>query len=80
MKDFPQASVLIEGHCDERGTIEYNMALGERRAYAVRSYLAGLGVEESRFRTVSFGKERPKVAGQSEKSWFANRRCEFKLQ
>jgi peptidoglycan-associated lipoprotein len=80
MKAFPQATVRIEGHCDERGTIEYNIALGERRAYAVKSYLVGLGVDESRFGTVSFGKERPKVQGQSEKSWFANRRCEFKLQ
>jgi peptidoglycan-associated lipoprotein len=80
MKSNPQASVLIEGHCDERGTIEYNFALGERRAFAVRSYLVGLGANESNFRTVSFGKERPKIDGHGEKSWFANRRCEFKLQ
>jgi len=80
MRAFPDARVLIEGHCDERGTIEYNMALGERRAFAAKSYLAGLGVSESRFATMSFGKERPKVTGSSEKSWFANRRCEFKLQ
>jgi len=80
MKAFPEASVLIEGHCDERGTIEYNMALGDRRAFAARSYLVGLGVGEARFRTISYGKERPKVLGESEKSWFQNRRCEFKLQ
>jgi len=80
MRAYPQASVRIEGHCDERGTIEYNLALGERRAYAAKSYLVGLGIGESRFGTVSYGKERPKVAGQSEKSWFVNRRCEFKLQ
>jgi peptidoglycan-associated lipoprotein len=80
MKAFPDARVRIEGHCDERGTIEYNQALGERRAFAARSYLAGLGVSESRFSTISYGKERPKVAGDSERSWFQNRRCEFKLQ
>jgi peptidoglycan-associated lipoprotein len=80
MKAFPEANVRIEGHCDERGTIEYNMALGERRAFAARSYLAGLGIEDSRFSTVSFGKEKPKEFGNSERSWLANRRCEFKLQ
>jgi peptidoglycan-associated lipoprotein len=80
MKAFPTARVLIEGHCDERGTIDYNQALGERRATAARTYLANLGVDSSRFSTVSYGKERPKVTGSSEKSWFANRRCEFKLQ
>jgi peptidoglycan-associated lipoprotein len=80
MKAFPDAKVLIEGHCDERGTIEYNMALGERRAFAARSYLAGLGIDDSRFSTVSFGKERPKEFSSSEKSWLINRRCEFKLQ
>ena len=80
MRAFPDARVRIEGHCDERGTIEYNIALGERRAFAVRSYLAGLGISESLFSTISYGKERPKVTGSSEKSWFANRRCEFKLQ
>ncbi|MDR2562188.1 MAG: OmpA family protein [Holophagales bacterium] len=80
MKAYPDAKLIIEGHCDERGTIEYNMALGERRAFAARSYLVGLGVSETYFRTISYGKERPKVGGESEKSWFQNRRCEFKLQ
>jgi peptidoglycan-associated lipoprotein len=80
MKAYPEVGILIEGHCDERGTIEYNIALGERRAFAARSYLAGLGVSESRFSTRSYGKERPKVTGDSERSWFQNRRCEFKLQ
>jgi len=80
LKAYPDARLIIEGHCDERGTIEYNMALGERRAFAARSYLVGLGVSETTLRTISFGKERPKVAGDSEKSWFQNRRCEFKLQ
>ena len=80
MNAYPDASVRIEGHCDERGTIEYNMALGERRASAARSYLVNLGVSASRFSTVSFGKERPKVVGSDERSWLVNRRCEFKLQ
>jgi len=80
MKAFPQAKVQLEGHCDERGTIEYNIALGERRAHAAKSYLAGLGVVEDRLSTISYGKERPKVQGKNEESWLINRRCEFKLQ
>lgn len=80
MKAFPQAKVQLEGHCDERGTIEYNIALGERRAHAAKSYLAGLGVAEDRLSTISYGKERPKVQGRDEESWLINRRCEFKLQ
>jgi peptidoglycan-associated lipoprotein len=80
MKAFPDARVRIEGHCDERGTIEYNMALGERRAFAAKSYLVGLGIDDSRFSTLSFGKEKPKEFGSSERSWLVNRRCEFKLQ
>lgn len=80
MRAYPDARVRIEGHCDERGTIEYNMALGERRAYAAREYLVTLGVSSSRFSTISYGKEMPKVTGSNERSYFANRRCEFKLQ
>jgi peptidoglycan-associated lipoprotein len=80
MRNFPQARVRIEGHCDERGTIEYNMALGERRAFAAKNYLVNLGIADSRFTTQSFGKELPKVFGSNERSWFANRRCEFKIQ
>jgi peptidoglycan-associated lipoprotein len=80
MNAFPEAGVNIEGHCDERGTIEYNMALGERRAVAARSYLVSLGINEGRFNTISYGKERPKEFGNNERSWLANRRCEFKLQ
>jgi peptidoglycan-associated lipoprotein len=80
LKGFPQAKVQIEGHCDERGTTEYNLALGERRAYAAKSYLAGLGVAEGRLATITYGKERPKVQGKDEESWLVNRRCEFKLQ
>jgi len=80
MKAFPEASVRIEGHCDERGTVEYNMTLGEKRAQAAKSYLVGLGINDARFSTISFGKELPKYPGHDEKSWFGNRRCEFKLQ
>jgi len=80
MKKFAQANVKIEGHCDERGTVEYNLALGERRAAAAQAYLTNLGVAAGRLSTISFGKERPKVEGHSEASFLANRRAEFKLQ
>ena len=80
LKAFPQAKLQLEGHCDERGTIEYNLALGERRAHAAKSYLAGLGIAEDRLATISYGKERPKVTGKNEETWLVNRRCEFKLQ
>ena len=80
LKNYAQAKVQIEGHCDERGTIEYNLALGERRAHAAHAYLLGLGVAENRLSTISYGKERPKVQGSDEQSYFVNRRCEFKLQ
>jgi len=80
LKAFPEASIRIEGHCDERGTVEYNMTLGEKRAQAAKSYLVGLGINDARLTTISFGKELPKFAGHDEKSWFGNRRCEFKLQ
>jgi len=80
MKAYPQAKVQIEGHTDERGTVEYNLALGERRAHAAQSYLVGLGTPEPRLSSISFGKERPKVQGKDEETWLINRRCEFKLQ
>lgn len=80
MKAYAMAKVQIEGHCDERGTVEYNLALGERRAFATQSYLVGLGTPESRLSTISYGKERPKVQGKDEETWLVNRRCEFKLQ
>lgn len=66
--------VTVEGHCDERGTREYNLALGERRANAVKSYLMALGVPVSRLSTISYGKERPAVVGNGESSWSQNRR------
>lgn len=80
LKAYPEAKLQLEGHCDERGTVEYNLALGESRANATKKYLAGLGVSEDRLATISYGKERPKVQGKDEESWLVNRRCEFKLQ
>lgn len=69
--------VTIEGHCDERGTDEYNLALGERRAKAVAAYLTNLGVKTERIATISFGEEKPKVQGSDEAAWSKNRRAEF---
>ncbi|MBJ26769.1 MAG: peptidoglycan-associated lipoprotein [Rhodospirillaceae bacterium] len=74
LKLFPDVSITIEGHCDERGTREYNLALGEQRASAVRSYLIALGVEAQRLNTISYGKERPYALGHDEESWKSNRR------
>lgn len=70
----PGVTVTIEGHCDERGTREYNLALGERRADATRNYLISLGVKPSRISTISYGKERPDVIGSSDSAWAKNRR------
>jgi peptidoglycan-associated lipoprotein len=69
--------VTVEGHCDERGSTEYNLALGERRANAVKRYLVDLGVPSSNLRTVSFGEERPAVQGHDESAWRYNRRADF---
>jgi peptidoglycan-associated lipoprotein len=80
LKEKGTWKVLIEGHCDERGSNEYNLALGEQRALAAKRYLVSLGVEESRFQTVSYGEERPADPGQSEASWAANRRAEFRVE
>jgi len=71
--------VKIEGHCDERGTVEYNLALGERRAKAAQKYLSALGISADRTSTVSYGEERPADPGKSEAAWAKNRRDEFKL-
>jgi peptidoglycan-associated lipoprotein len=71
--------VTIEGHCDERGSEEYNLALGERRANAVKRYLTTLGVPESKLDTVSFGESRPGVQGHDESAWRWNRRAEFRV-
>jgi peptidoglycan-associated lipoprotein len=70
-------AVTIEGHCDERGSTEYNLALGERRAAAVKRYLVDLGVPSSKLRTVSFGEDRPAVQGHDESAWRYNRRADF---
>ncbi|MCB9664731.1 MAG: OmpA family protein [Alphaproteobacteria bacterium] len=73
------ARVRVEGHCDERGTIDYNLALGDRRAEAVAAWLAARGVPRARLETISYGEERPAVSGQSEASWAKNRRAEIRL-
>jgi len=73
-KQFPQMRLTIEGHCDERGTREYNLALGERRANTIRQYYLANGVAANRVKTVSYGKERPAVQGSNENAWAANRR------
>ena len=70
----PTLTVTIEGHCDERGTREYNLALGERRAAAARDYLLAQGVDPARIKVISYGKERPAMAGSNEESWAKNRR------
>jgi peptidoglycan-associated lipoprotein len=75
----PGVQVRIEGHADERGSTEYNLALGQRRAESVRAYLAGFGIDADRFGTVSFGKERPLTEGTGEDSWSRNRRAEFTI-
>jgi len=67
--------VTIEGHCDERGTRDYNIALGERRANAAKNYLASLGIDAGRITTVSYGKERPAALGSDEAAWAQNRRA-----
>ncbi len=74
----PEDMVMVEGHCDERGTIEYNLALGEQRAQAVKTYLVDAGVAEGRIETVSFGEEQPAVMGGDESAWSQNRRAESK--
>jgi peptidoglycan-associated lipoprotein len=77
LKKYPSWVVSIEGHCDERGTAEYNLALGERRALAARTYLVSLGVPSERLRTVSYGKEFPFDPNHSEGAWAKNRRAHF---
>ena len=77
LRDFRNRSIVIEGHCDERGTREYNLALGERRAQAVQSYLTSAGVRASQIDTVSYGEERPEDPGHDESAWAKNRRAEM---
>lgn len=75
LRAHPGIRVRIEGHCDERGTAAYNMALGERRAAAAQEYLVGLGVDASRIQTISYGKERPFARGHDDAAWAQNRRA-----
>ena len=79
-REFPGASVIIEGHCDERGTEEYNLALGDRRAQATRSYLVQLGIEMDRLKALSFGEERPFSPGHDEAAYRLNRRAHFVVE
>lgn len=79
LRQHPDVKVQIEGHCDERGTIEYNLALGERRSTSVRNYFMSLGIEGSRLFTISYGEERPAEQGHNEMAWSKNRRAEFKI-
>ena len=74
LKENSDVTVTIEGHCDERGTREYNLALGEKRAQAVKNYLIGLGINPDRVSTISYGKERPAVVGSNDGAWAQNRR------
>jgi len=77
LTDFPNASIVIEGHCDERGSAEYNLGLGDRRASAAKEFLQGLGVSADRLKTISYGKERPQCTEQNESCWQKNRRAHF---
>jgi peptidoglycan-associated lipoprotein len=77
LKAHPEATVMIEGHCDERGTVEYNLALGDKRAKAARDYLTSLGVNPAQLSTISYGKEQPIDPGHNEEAWAKNRRAEF---
>jgi peptidoglycan-associated lipoprotein len=77
MKSRTQVKIQIEGHCDSRGTIEYNVALGERRANTVKNYLIGLGISEDRLSTISYGKEKPIAMGDSDADMARNRRANF---
>ena len=75
LKSTPGFQLLIEGHCDERGTREYNLALGERRGNAVKEFLASLGVDQGRLTVISYGKERPAAEGSTSEAWSENRRA-----
>ncbi len=79
LKEFSSAIVKIEGHCDERGTVEYNLSLGEKRARSTQDYLVGLGIAPNRVSIISFGKERPVDPGHNEQAWSKNRRSEFRV-
>jgi peptidoglycan-associated lipoprotein len=80
LRQNPRAQVIIEGHCDERGTTEYNLALGDRRAFSAKSFLVDLGINESRLTTVSYGEERPLDPSATEEAWAKNRRDHFVIK
>lgn len=79
LNEFPDVVVKIEGHCDERGTVEYNLSLGEKRAQSAKTYLVTAGINADRIQTISYGKERPVDPGHNEAAWDKNRRCEFRI-
>jgi len=77
LKEHPDVKVVIEGHCDERGTVEYNLALGQRRADSAYDYLVDLGVSPTQLSTISYGKEKPFALGHDDAAWALNRRAHF---
>lgn len=80
LRQYPGVKLTLEGHCDERGSLEYNQALGQRRAESAKKYLVELGVSADMFRTVSYGEERPVAQGSNEQAWAQNRRSEFVIE
>jgi peptidoglycan-associated lipoprotein len=80
LKENPRVTVIIEGHCDTRGTNEYNLALGERRALSAQAFLVSLGIAENRLATVSYGEERPLDPSDTEAAWIVNRRAHFVIE
>jgi len=80
LKANPNEKAIIQGHCDERGTSEYNLALGDRRANSAKKFLENLGIAGSRIKTISYGEERPLDSGNNEAAWAKNRNCQFRLQ
>ena len=80
LRENPRARVMIEGHCDERGTNEYNLALGDRRAFSSKSFLVDLGIADSRLTTISYGEEQPVDSSSTEDAWAKNRRAHFVIK
>ncbi|MGW8207995.1 MAG: peptidoglycan-associated lipoprotein Pal [Syntrophobacteria bacterium] len=80
LREHPEVRVLVEGHCDERGTNEYNLALGDRRANSAKTYLVKSGVGESRITTISYGEEQPLCMDHAESCWWTNRRAQFQVR
>jgi peptidoglycan-associated lipoprotein len=80
LRNNPDASALLEGHCDERGTTEYNLALGDRRANSVKTFLVDMGIPSSRLRTISYGEEMPIDTGKNQEAWAKNRRVHFTVE